>query len=128
MQREALDGVRILDISTVIAGPFGAGILADFGAEVIKVEMPGRGDTFRAIGPLKDGVSIRWPSMGRNKKSITLDFHFEEGKKVFLDLVKKSDVIIENFRTGTLAKRGSRNGDNDCPLSPQRSQRQRSGS
>ncbi len=106
MQREALDGVRILDISTVIAGPFGAGILADFGAEVIKVEMPGRGDTFRAMGPLKDGVSIRWPSMGRNKKSITLDFHFEEGKKVFLDLVKKSDVIIENFRTGTLAKWG----------------------
>lgn len=106
MQREALAGVRMLDISTVIAGPFGAGILADFGAEVIKVEMPGRGDTFRGMGPLKDGVSIRWPSMGRNKKSITLDFHFEEGKKIFLDLVKKSDVIIENFRTGTLAKWG----------------------
>ena len=75
MQREALEGVRILDISTVIAGPFGAGLLADFGAEVIKVEMPGRGDTLRNMGPLKDGVSIRWPSMGRNKKSITLGFH-----------------------------------------------------
>ena len=68
--------------------------------------MPGRGDTFRNMGPLKDGVSIRWPSMGRNKKSITLDFHYDEGKKVFLELVKKSDVIIENFRTGTLAKWG----------------------
>lgn len=106
MKREALEGVRVLDISTVIAGPWGAGIFADFGAEVIKVEMPGRGDAFRAMGPLKDGVSIRWPSMGRNKKSITLDFHYEEGKKLFLDLVAKSDVIIENFRTGTLDKWG----------------------
>ena len=103
---EALQGVRVLDISTVIAGPWGAGILADFGAEVIKVEMPGRGDAFRAMGPLKDGVSIRWPSMGRNKKSITLDFHYEEGKRIFLELVKKSDVIVENFRTGTLDKWG----------------------
>ena len=104
MAREALEGIRVLDISTVIAGPWGAGLLADFGAEVIKVEMPGRGDAFRAMGPLKDGVSIRWPSMGRNKKSVTLDFHFEEGKKLFLELVKKSDVIIENFKTGTLDK------------------------
>ncbi len=106
MQKEALAGIRVLDISTVIAGPWGAGLLADFGAEVIKVEMPGRGDTFRAMGPLKDGVSIRWPSMGRNKKTITLDFHYEEGKKIFLDLVAKSDVIVENFRTGTLDKWG----------------------
>lgn len=106
MGKEALAGVRVLDISTVIAGPWGAGILADFGAEVIKVEMPGRGDAFRAMGPLKDGVSIRWPSMGRNKKSITLDFHYEEGKQLFLSLVAKSDVIIENFRTGILEKWG----------------------
>ena len=106
MAREALEGVRILDISTVIAGPWGAGILADFGADVIKVEMPERGDAFRAMGPLKDGVSIRWPSMGRNKKSITLDFHYEEGKKLFLELVSQSDVVIENFRTGTLDKWG----------------------
>lgn len=103
---EALEGIRILDIATVIAGPWGAGILADFGAEVIKVEMPGRGDSFRAMGPLKDGMSIRWPSMGRNKKSITLDFHYEEGKKLFLELVAKSDVVIENFKTGTLDKWG----------------------
>lgn len=106
MGREALEGVRILDIATVIAAPWAAGILADFGAEVIKVEMPGRGDAFRAMGPLKDGVSIRWPSMGRNKKSITLDFHYEEGKKLFLGLVAKSDVVIENFKTGTLDKWG----------------------
>ena len=62
MKREALEGVRVLDIATVIAAPWAAGYLADFGAEVIKVEMPGRGDAFRAMGPLKDGVSIRWPS------------------------------------------------------------------
>lgn len=106
MKREALEGIRVLDIATVIAGPWGAGLLADFGAEVIKVEMPGRGDAFRAMGPLKDGISIRWPCMGRNKKTITLDFHYEEGKQLFLELVKKSDVIIENFRTGTLDKWG----------------------
>ena len=104
MARAALEGVKVLDIATVIAGPWGAGILADFGAEVIKIEMPGRGDSFRAMGPLKDGVSIRWPSMGRNKKSITLDFHHEEGKKLFLQLVAQSDVVFENFKTGTLDK------------------------
>ena len=103
---QALEGIRVLDIATVIAAPWAAGLLADFGAEVIKVEMPGRGDAFRAMGPLKDGVSIRWPSMGRNKKSITLDFHHEEGKKLFLELVAKSDVVIENFKTGTLDKWG----------------------
>lgn len=106
MGRQALEGVRVLDIATVIAAPWAAGLMADFGAEVIKVEMPGRGDSFRGMGPLKDGVSIRWPSMGRNKKSITLDFHYEEGKKLFLELVKKSDVVIENFKTGTLDKWG----------------------
>ncbi len=106
MARAALEGVKVLDIATVIAGPWGAGILADFGAEVIKIEMPGRGDSFRAMGPLKDGVSIRWPSMGRNKKSITLDFHHEEGKKLFLQLVAQSDVVFENFKTGTLDKWG----------------------
>lgn len=103
---EALNGVRVLDIATVIAAPWAAGLLADFGAEVIKIEMPGRGDAFRAMGPLKEGVSIRWPCMGRNKKSVTLDFHHEEGKKIFLELVSKSDVVIENFKTGTLDKWG----------------------
>lgn len=106
MAKGALDGVRVLDIATVIAGPAAAGFFADFGAEVIKVEMPGRGDAVRAMGPLKEGVSIRWPIIGRNKKSITLDFHKEEGKQLFLELVAKSDVVIENFKTGTLDKWG----------------------
>ena len=103
---QALEGIRVLDIATVIAAPWAAGLMADFGAEVIKVEMPGRGDAFRAMGPLKDGVSIRWPAMGRNKKCVTLDFHSEEGKKLFLELVEKSDVVIENFKTGTLDRWG----------------------
>ena len=106
MAREVLEGIRVLDIATIIAAPWAAGILADFGAEVIKIEMPGRGDSFRSMGPLKDGKSIRWPAIGRNKKTVSLDFHYEEGRKLFLELVAKSDVVIENFKTGTLDKWG----------------------
>lgn len=106
MKKQLLEGVRVIDMATVIAAPFAAGLLADFGAEVIKLEMPGKGDPFRSLGPYHDGEGVRWPAMGRNKKSITLDLHYEEGKKLFLDLVAKSDVIFENFRTGTLDKWG----------------------
>ncbi len=101
-----LQGVRVLDASTVIAGPFGASLLSDFGAEVIKVEMPGKGDPSRAMGPLLDGESLRWPTYSRNKKNITLDLRKEEGKELFLKLVEKSDLIFENFRTGTFDKWG----------------------
>lgn len=102
----ALQGIRVLDVSTVIASPFAAGLFADFGAEVIKIEMPKKGDPFRGLGPYHNGEGVRWASMGRNKKCITLDLHFEEGKKIFLELVAKSDVIFENFRVGTLDKWG----------------------
>lgn len=102
----ALKGVRVLDVSTVIAAPFAAGLLADFGADVIKIEMPGKGDPFRSLGPYHKGQGVRWPTLGRNKRCITLDLHYDEGKKVFLDLVAKSDVVIENFRVGTLDKWG----------------------
>lgn len=102
----ALEGVRVLEAANVIAGPYAGSIMADFGAEVIKIERPGVGDPFRSMGPKKDGKSVRWPIMGRNKKCITLDFHYEEGRKIFLDLVAISDVIIENFRTGTFDKWG----------------------
>ncbi|CAK7020756.1 CoA transferase [uncultured Phascolarctobacterium sp.] len=101
-----LEGVKILDISTVIAAPFAAGLMADFGAEVIKIEMPDGGDPFRRLGPYHDGNAMRFACMGRNKKSITLDLRTAKGKKIFLDLVAKSDVVIENFRTGTLDKWG----------------------
>ncbi len=101
-----LEGVRVIDASTVIAGPFGAALLSDFGAEVIKVEMPGKGDPSRAMGPLFEGESLRWPTYSRNKKNITLDLRKEEGKNLFLKLVEKSDLIFENFRTGTFDKWG----------------------
>lgn len=103
----ALEGIRVIDAANVIAGPYAASILSEFGADVIKVEMPGKGDNFRSMGPRsKDGKSIRWPSMGRNKRCITLDFHYEEGRKIFLELVAQADVVIENFRTGTFDKWG----------------------
>jgi formyl-CoA transferase len=102
----ALEGLRVIDASTVIAGPFAATLLADFGADVIKLEMPGGGDAVRTMGPLFAGNSLRWPTYGRNKKSLSLDLRKERGKEVFLKLVAKSDVIIENFRVGTLDRWG----------------------
>ncbi|MCF8567830.1 CoA transferase [Alicyclobacillus tolerans] len=102
----ALKGVRVLDVSTVIAAPFASGLMADFGADVIKVEKPVGGDPFRTLGPYYEGESIRWASMGRNKRCVTLDLHRAEGKALFLKLIAKSDVLIENFRTGTLDKWG----------------------
>lgn len=101
-----LEGIRVLDISNVIAGPYAASIMGEFGAEVIKVEMPGKGDTSRLMGPLYEGKSERWPTLGRNKKCVTLDLHQPEGKELFFKLVEKSDVVIENFRTGTIDKWG----------------------
>ncbi|MBV1756394.1 MAG: CoA transferase [Dethiosulfatibacter sp.] len=101
-----LKGVRVLEVATVIAAPFASGLLADFGAEVIKVELPGIGDPFRGLGPYHKGKGLRWASMGRNKKCITLDLHLEEGKKIFLELVSKSDILVENFKTGTMSKWG----------------------
>ena len=104
--RRPLEGIRILDLSTVIAAPYGATLLGDFGAEVIKIEMPGKGDPLRNLGPYHNGEGLRWPGMSRNKKSLTLDLHQEEGKEILRELARKSDMIIENFRTGTLEKWG----------------------
>lgn len=101
-----LKGVRILDLSTMIAAPYGAVLLGDFGAEVIKVEMPNRGDSLRNMGPFKGEEPLRWPALARNKKSLTLDLHGEEGQFILKELVKKSDIVIENFRPGTLEKWG----------------------
>ncbi|MDN4491992.1 CaiB/BaiF CoA transferase family protein [Ureibacillus aquaedulcis] len=106
MNNGPLTGVRILDLSTMIAAPFGAVLLGDFGAEVIKVEIPNRGDSLRNMGPFKGNEPLRWPALARNKKSLTLDLHGEEGQCILKELVKKSDIIIENFRPGTLEKWG----------------------
>lgn len=101
-----LSGVKILDISTMIAAPFGATLLADFGAEVIKVELPNKGDTLRTVGPWKGQEPLRWPGLARNKKSLTLDIRTVEGKKIFEKLIAQHDILIENFRPGTLEKWG----------------------
>lgn len=106
-QPEALKGVRVLDIATFVAAPFCGTIMADFGAEVIKVEQPSGGDSLRKFGTITEcGDSLVWLSEARNKKTITLDLRKPEGVALFKDLVAKSDVVLENFRPGTLEKWG----------------------
>ena len=106
--RRPLDGVRILDIATFIAAPFAATILAEFGAEVIKIEQPHGGDTMRRFGTPteRDGDTLAWLSEARNKRSVTLDLRHAEGAVLFRRLVGVSDVVVENFRPGTLEKWG----------------------
>lgn len=102
-----LEGIRILDIATFLAGPFCSSIMGEFGAEVIKVEQPGVGDPLRKFGtPTEAGDSLVFLSESRNKKSITLDLRQEKGVMLLKKLVEKSDVVVENFRTGTLEKWG----------------------
>lgn len=101
-----LRGIRVLDLGTRIAAPFAATLLAEFGAEVIKVELPGSGDFLRQIGPFAGDYSLWWAVDNRCKKSITLDLRQPAGREVFLKLVPKTDVIVENFQPGTLEKWG----------------------
>ncbi len=101
-----LSGIRVLDIGTRVAAPFAATLLGDFGAEVIKVELPGTGDFMRSIGPFADGYSLWWAVEGRNKKSITLDLRKPRGQEVFRRLVPLADVVVENFQPGTLEEWG----------------------
>ena len=103
----ALDGLRVLDIATFVAAPFCGTILADFGAEVIKIEQPRGGDSLRQFGTITEcGDSLVWLSEARNKKAITLDLRKPEGVAMFKQLVAKADVVLENFRPGTLEKWG----------------------
>lgn len=99
-----LTGLRVLDLATLFAGPICATMLGDFGAEVIKVEHPRRPDPSRGHGPSKDGVGLWWKTLGRNKKNLTLDLSSPGGREILLKLVAESDVVIENFRPGTLEK------------------------
>jgi len=97
-----LGGLKIIDISTVVAGPFAAGLLGDYGADVLKVEMPGAGDSLRALAPHKDGAPLWWKVTNRNKRGITLDLRQPEGRELLAKLVAEADVLVENFRPGTL--------------------------
>ena len=100
-----LEGIRVLDIATYIAAPYCATIMAEFGAEVIKVEMPGVGDPCRQLGSATEaGDTLVWLSEARNKKSITLNLKDPKGKEMLKQLVAKADVLCENFRPGTLEK------------------------
>ena len=101
-----LSGVRVLDLTRVLAGPFCSMILADMGAEVIKIEEPGKGDDTRSWPPFVEGEATYFMSVNRNKKSITLNLKAAGARKVFTDLVKQSDVVLENFRPGTMEKFG----------------------
>ena len=101
-----LDGYRVLEMGQLLAGPFAASVLGYFGAEVIKIEPPGAGDPIRTWRVMKDGVSLWWHSLGRNKKSVTLDLRTPKGRAIARELALKSDVLIENFRPGTLEKWG----------------------
>jgi len=105
-----LEGLKVLDISNVIAGPFAAALLGDFGADVLKVELPMKGnsggDALRALPPHKDGKPLLWKAVNRNKRAITLDLRKPEGQALFRRLLPKFDVLIENYRPGTLDKWG----------------------
>lgn len=102
-----LAGMRVLDAATFIAAPFCGTILADFGAEVIKVEQPGLGDPLRKFGTVTEcGDSLVWLSESRNKKSLTLDLRNSRGAEIFRQLAAKSDIVLENFRPGTMEKWG----------------------
>jgi crotonobetainyl-CoA:carnitine CoA-transferase CaiB-like acyl-CoA transferase len=101
-----LAGLRVLDIATIIAAPLTATLLADYGAEVLKIEMPGQGDGVRSFPPFKDGKPLWWKAANRNKKFVTLDLRTSEGLSLFKRLLPRFDVLIENFRPGTLDRWG----------------------
>jgi len=101
----ALEGIRVIDTATLFAGPLAATLLGDFGAEVIKVEHP-KGDPVRNHGAQRDGVGLWWKMIGRNKKAMTLYLGSPEGQEIFRRMVADADVVIENFRPGTLERWG----------------------
>ncbi|MBT3330232.1 MAG: CoA transferase [Rhodospirillaceae bacterium] len=101
-----LEGIRVLDIATILAAPLAGTLMADFGADVVKAELPGTGDGLRNFPPFKDGKSVWWKAANRNKRFMTLDLRKPEGVELFLKMLPQFDVLLENFRTGTLAKWG----------------------
>ena len=100
----ALAGLRVLDFATFIAGPFTAGLLAEFGADVIKVEQPGSGDPIRELGDKVNGRALFWALEGRGRRSITCNLRLPRGQALALDLIRHADVVIENFRPGTFER------------------------
>ncbi len=105
-QHLALENIKILDLTRVIAGPYCGAMLADLGADVIKIELPGRGDDARAYGPYINGESLYYGNLNRNKRGITLNLKSAEGKEIFRKLAREADVVIENYRPGVMDKLG----------------------
>jgi crotonobetainyl-CoA:carnitine CoA-transferase CaiB-like acyl-CoA transferase len=101
-----LDGLRVIELATLFAGPLAATFLGDFGAEVVKVEHPRKPDPSRTHGASKDGIGLWWKTIGRNKRTMTLDLSHPAGAETLLELVRQADVVIENFRPGTLERWG----------------------
>ena len=102
----ALAGLQVLDVSNLIAGPYCAAMLGEFGADVIKVELPGRGDPARTLGTMAEGTSMMWRALNRGKRLITLDLHAADGQDLFRRLVHRADVVVQNFLPGTLTRWG----------------------
>ena len=102
----ALDDIKIVDLTRVVAGPFCAALLADMGAAVIKVEHPGKGDQVRGQGVILNGISTYFAQYNRNKRSITIDLYTDDGKAILSDLIRGADVLLENYRPGVLDKMG----------------------
>ncbi len=100
----ALEGLRVLDLATFIAGPFCAGLLAEFGADVIKVEQPGSGDSMRDLGLKANGRAFFWALEARGRRSVTLNLRDPRGQELALKLIERSDIVVENFRPGTLER------------------------
>lgn len=101
-----LDGIKVLDLTRALSGPFCTMILADLGAEVIKVEPAGKGDMARQWGPFVNDISVYYLSANRNKKSLAVNFRSEQGLELLKDLSAKSDIVVENFKVGTMDKMG----------------------
>lgn len=106
MSSQILAGIRVIELGQLIAGPFAAKTLADFGAEVIKIEPPGIGDPLRKWRLLHEGTSVWWEAQSRSKKSVCLDLRQPEGQDIVRQLAREADVLIENFRPGTMEKWG----------------------
>lgn len=104
--KKALEGIRVLDFTQFLAGPYCCMLLADLGADVIKIERPETGDTTRSVLPQKNGVSMYFSNVNRNKRSVTVDLKSEEGKEIFRKLIKTADVLVENNRPGVMEKLG----------------------
>lgn len=106
MSKGLLDGVKVLDLTRVLAGPYCGMMLADMGADVIKIEVPKKGDDSRGNAPIVNGESAYFMNLNRNKRGITLNLKSEEGKEILRKLVAKSDIILENYRPGVMEKLG----------------------